>query len=112
MRSVGGRLCFKRSIECSGGSLEWHSARDLNAIMGALLVIGQWSGNLSDDEQIKLRKVIQGTRYLSRMSTQRIEIGDAILIVPCFSSFDFRLSPRFAERVQIFIHEFEGFSQE
>lgn len=111
MRSVGGRLCFKKYIECSrGGSLEYYSARDLKIVMETLLLVGQWSDALTGEEMTKLRAVIEETRYLGRISFRRVEIGSAILIVPCMSSFDFRLSVEFAEKLQLFLSEFGGFS--
>lgn len=111
MRMVTGKFSFKKYIDCSkGGALDYHSARDLKIIMEGLITIATWAGIWGEEETKVMRALIAETNYLERMRRVRTEIGSSLLIVPCFSSWDFRLSPELAEKVQIFLSEHGAFA--
>ena len=80
-------------------------------ILKGFLTIAEWSDFWTDIERGAVLNLIQATRHLRPKPRERIEIGQDILIVPCWSSWEFRLSPRFAERVQLFLSEFKGFPE-
>jgi len=113
VRVVGGRVSFKRWIVYeSGFGLRSDSCRALERILKAFISIATWSDAWTGTEAVEtdaIIKQIEGVRYGSLPFKERLTIGSTILIVPCLSSWEFRLAPEFAEKVQLFITEFDGF---
>ena len=113
LRVVGGRPSLRCALWSCKTSCEfgYKSAESLQHILKGFLTIAEWSDFWTDIERGAVLNLIQATRHLRPKPRERIEIGQDILIVPCWSSWEFRLSPRFAERVQLFLSEFKGFQE-
>ena len=115
LKFIGGRMSFKRWVVYEGYSgMRYDSCNVLQTILQAFLTISSWSAPWTSDEvgQVEaLIKEVGELRYGSRVIRERKTIGNHVLIVPCLTSWEFRLSPEFGEQVQLFLTEFDGFSK-
>ena len=103
---------FRNSLE---SALSSHAAESLHRVLYGIATVGVWSGNWGGHEASDISGVramiSEACRYKGDPPI-RCSITDIALIVPRKERWDFRLSEKFAEQMQIFIREFETDSEE
>jgi hypothetical protein len=112
MRVVGGRLSHRIWIDYDQPyGPHMHSRTKLTKLVEAMRVVGEWSGTWAESEKSDAAAILallshQGHYSGNRALLQRMKLGAVALIVPTMSSWEFRFSFEFAERMQLFIAEF------
>jgi hypothetical protein len=110
---VGGRVVLSCTIYADrtfGNVLSYHDEERLNQILVCFETLGKWSGLWCQAETTAVswhRHAIRSCRQTKHLP-ERANFGDSILVVPFKSKWEFRLSPKFAEQMQLFLGEFGG----
>jgi len=111
---VGGRTVFDVTVygdRVFGRVISHNDSQTLNNILTGLYSAGEWSGLWSHEEEVAVSWARHDIRLAdnSKSLPERRTLGEDVLIVPFKSKWEYRLSPRFAEQIQLFLSEFNGF---
>jgi hypothetical protein len=112
MRMVGGRVSHRVYIDYDRPyGPQTHSRTKLMKLFDALRVVGEWSGLWNESEKSDAASVLAKLSYQEHYRgrnalLERMKLGELALIVPTMTSWDFRFSVEFAEKVQLFLAEF------
>lgn len=113
---VGGRVVLENSVYGDGhGWISHSSEQDLAKVITGIAAVGEWAEMWGGTEIYHTRGVYraisEGARY-NGPKPDRMSIGDIVLIVPFKSKVEWRFSPAFAEKIQLFLEEFGGFDRD
>ena len=96
-----------------GRVVSYEDGRMLNAILDGFVAVGEWSGRWSSSEKLDVSWAREDIRRAdnSKFMPDRRTLGDDVLIVPFKSKWEFRFAPEFADQLQLFLAEFDGFKR-
>lgn len=112
-RLVGGRLVVEHRISGGDARMSYDTADGIRKILNSFKAVGAWAEMWETDHSIAVSEVFKMLDAARNYSPSfrapvRSEISGIVLIVPFKSKWEFRLVPDFAEKIQLFMAEFDS----